>query len=330
MTIRFRILGLFALLMLVSSTNTFAQGLLKPDDDQSPENIERARIFGILVYTRITVSWEEKPAREAFKELAAALNIPIAGRYDDDARGHGLDAAMPITVDASQQCALDLLEEMLEQCEVYEDCTWQIRNAKLEVGTKRRLATFSTRENRRYDLTDLLLEPPYFLSSFAKSRGGGRFAAVDSPYVDAVLGSANREMLRGGDAPIRKHPMMIAEEIIEGIVETIEPGHWDYGYEEEDEEGEAVPVDPDAPVSTNPGTKNSIKAASDPRKWASLRYFRKSLVINAPDFMHRQVGGYPTPIVPELTEVDIRKSDTPQKPVRSGSPKIAPVGPARR
>jgi hypothetical protein len=29
-----------------------------------------------------------------------------------------------------------------------------------------------------------------------------------------------------------------------------------------------------------------------------MRIFRDSLIITAPDFMHRQVGGYPKPIKP--------------------------------
>jgi hypothetical protein len=33
-------------------------------------------------------------------------------------------------------------------------------------------------------------------------------------------------------------------------------------------------------------------------KWATIRFFRDQLVVTAPDFIHRQIDGYPTPIRP--------------------------------
>ena len=32
--------------------------------------------------------------------------------------------------------------------------------------------------------------------------------------------------------------------------------------------------------------------------WGSIRYYQGTLIIRAPDFMHRQIGGYPFPIRP--------------------------------
>src|SRR5690349_20258688 len=81
-----------------------AQGLLKPADADSPENLEKAKLLGVLVYSRVSVQWDEKPAREAFQELGEALRIQIVGRYDDDARNHGLSPEMPLTLDAREQC----------------------------------------------------------------------------------------------------------------------------------------------------------------------------------------------------------------------------------
>jgi hypothetical protein len=321
------ITSLGVLLALATASVSNAQGMLKRLDDHTPENIEKAKLLGVLTYTRVTATWEEKPLRDALAELSTALNITIVGRYDDHPKGHGLDARMPVTIDARQQCALDLLEEMLEQCEVYEDCTWQIRGGKVEVGTKRRLASFSARENRRYDITDLLIEPPYFISPDEIRKGNNKFNKVTGPYVEAILGESDRECLRTGKPPMRKNPNMIALEIVEGIVEVIEPGRWDFGHRPPD--AEPAPVEAPQPTS-GPEAQHSPIQVRDPSKWASIRVFQKTLMIQAPDFIHRQIGGYPPPTMPEVLEVDAN----PQTPDGTASPRkskrIVPGAPSRQ
>ena len=177
---------------------------------------------------------------------------------------------------------------------MYEDCTWQLRRGFVEIGSKKRLAAPAARELRTYDLTDLLLEPP----SFASPLGGGQaYARLDSVYVEAVLGESNRRALRNGQPIPRKNPRQIILELVEGIVESIEPGRWDIG--EKTEVEELVENDPKASDRSKRGQSPRTKlvpANSD--AWASIRTFRESLIVTAPDFMHRQLGGYPTPKKP--------------------------------
>ena len=162
------------------------------------------------------------------------------------------------------------------------------------IGSKKRLAAPAARELRTYDLTDLLLEPP----SFASPLGGGQaYARLDSVYVEAVLGESNRRALRNGQPIPRKNPRQIILELVEGIVESIEPGRWDIGEKKEVEE--LVDNDPKASDRSKRGQSPRTKlvpANSD--AWASIRIFRESLIVTAPDFMHRQLGGYPTPKKP--------------------------------
>lgn len=35
--------------------------------------------------------------------------------------------------------------------------------------------------------------------------------------------------------------------------------------------------------------------------WATIRFYQGTLIINAPDFVHRQIGGYPYPTAPIRT-----------------------------
>ena len=72
----------------------------------------------------------------------------------------------------------------------------------------------------------------------------------------------------------------------------IEPGNWDYGqYEDEPAFDDDIP--------------GSLTSRSDPGrkpvtgKVARLRIWRDRIVIAAPDFIHRQIMGYPGPIAPK-------------------------------
>lgn len=250
-----------------------------------------ARLLGVLTRTPLTLQFDEVPARDAFKAVADALSITIIGRWMDEKNSDGIDPDVAISTTAEARLAIDVIEEMLEQCEDFEDCTWQLRGGAIEIGTKRRLAVPAARQQRVYELTDLLLEPAYSVSPI----GGSPFARIDTEYVEAVLGAPVRDQLRNGEPPRRKTKTEVQLELVEGIVETIEPGRWDFGTEEADADDTAV-----APGSA--AARDELRRRRT-RLWATLRVFRDNLIITAPDFMHRQIGGYPQPITPLDTTV---------------------------
>ncbi|MHC4383859.1 MAG: hypothetical protein ACYS0J_13635, partial [Planctomycetota bacterium] len=148
----------------------------------------KAHLLSVLMYTDITVSFQETPAREAFNYLQTLLGIHIVGRFSDDRIGFGIDPETPITLDVVDRPALTVLELVLDQCQEFEPCTWQLREGFVEVGTKERLSLPGAREIKYYPIRDLLFEPPMFdnapdldLSSalnqggnFGGGGGGGR------------------------------------------------------------------------------------------------------------------------------------------------------------
>ena len=271
--------------LIAAPQSTF--GLSSGDSDDGAA----ARLLGVLTYTPLTLQFEEVPARDAFKSIAETLHITLIGRWSDEKNPSGIDPEIPVSLTAEGRPARDVIEELLEQCEDFEDCTWQMRAGALEIGTKRRLSVPAARQRRTYDLTDLLLEPPYFVSPI----GGSNYAKVDSPYVDAVLGASSRAALREGLPPPRKSKTEILLELAEGIVETVEPGRWDLG--SNDSDVEADDANNAAAAARNTAARDEARRRRT-RLWASMRAFRESLIITAPDFMHRQIGGYPRPIKP--------------------------------
>ncbi len=123
-------------------------------------SLSMGQMLSVLMYTDITVEFQETSAREAFNYLQTVLGVPIIGRYSDDKAGHGIDPDTPITLDVVDKPALTVVELVLDQCEEFEPTTWQLRNGFVEVGTKERLSAPAAREIKYYPIRDLLFEPP--------------------------------------------------------------------------------------------------------------------------------------------------------------------------
>jgi hypothetical protein len=215
----------------------------------------------------LTVRFDRTPARAALEHLRTALGVEIIVRYADDPSGSGIDPQTPVTLALESRRALDVLELLLEECSVLEPCTWQIRKGLLEIGTKARLAAPEAQEVRVYPITDLVYEAPSFSNApslrldYVLPYYGGPFGPWPSgapfsfgPYGLGYGGTIQPAPVRSGE-PRRQGP----EALLELIVKTIEPGAWE----------------------------------RDGGTWASIEATGEVLVVRAPDFIHRQIGGYP-------------------------------------
>ena len=99
--------------------------------------ISKPHMLSVLLYTDITVQFNETQAREAINYLKTVLGVNIVGRWSDDKVGHGMDPESPITLDVVEKPALTVLEMVLDQCaQDIDPCTWQLRDGFIEVGTK--------------------------------------------------------------------------------------------------------------------------------------------------------------------------------------------------
>jgi hypothetical protein len=254
-----------------------------------PRGSSKAHMLSVLMYTDITVQFQETPAREAFTYLQTVLGIHIVGRYSDDKIGYGIDPETPITLDVVDRPALTVVELALDQCQEFEPCTWQLRDGYVEVGTKERLRLPGAREIKYYPIRDLLFEPPMFdnapeldLSSAlnqAGGFGGGGMGGGGMGGGGGGFGGGGGGGGRGGgggggggggifgdpgEDPDRLSEEERVQQIVDLITQSIEPDDW------EDNGGDA----------------------------ASIRYYSGTLIIRAPDYIHRQIGGYPFAVRP--------------------------------
>lgn len=275
------------------------------------KDTSQASLLGALLYTDVSVDFKETPARDAFGYLKQVMGVDLVVRYNDDRSGFGIDPDTPISLDARGVPALTVLERMLEQCADLEPCTWQLRKGYIEVGTKERLSVPAARQLRMYPIRDLLFEVPRFdnapdfdLNSslsqgmgggaggggggfggggggggFGGGGGGGGFGGGGGGAGGGGGGGA--PFGEPGEEPERMSEDEKVQQLVDIILETIEPDAW------LDNGGDA----------------------------ASIRYYDGVLIVRAPDYIQRQLGGYPF---------------APKRPgtsVRSRKPRAAADGP---
>lgn len=259
----------------------------------------KAAILGRLLYLSVPIEVTDKPVKELFEELATSLGVKMLVRYADDRNSDGIDPELPITIDSSGVSALATIEQILEQCSVDTPCTWQLRTGYLEIGPKERLSVGPARITKIYPIEDLLFEPPRFdnapdfnlnasLNQGMGASGGGGGGGTGGG--GGGMGGGGGGGFGGGgsgggggggsifgdagDDPPRQSNEELAEKVIELIEATCEPEAWE----------------------SNGGS------------WATIRYFQGSLIVTAPDFVQRKIGGYPfAPRVPQAAPSSERR-----------------------
>lgn len=239
--------------------------------DQQTQMLQR------LYHGRLSVDFRETPARDALDYIKTTLGINLIARYNDEATGVGIDPEALITLELDDVPSLEVLQLVLEQCAGVngQDATWQVRNGFIEVGTKDRLSAAPARYTVVYDVDDLLYEVPKF--------DDAPQIQLDEIYRNYPYGYA--PYLVGGPYP-PAGPFVSGHSIsgaIGGPSTSLGPGPGNTTGER-DARGQELAdhvtmiVEPDA-WERNGGT------------WASIRYTQGVLIVNAPEFIQRQIGG---------------------------------------
>ena len=206
----------------------------------------------------ITLNVKETRLEDVMKFIQnvtqAELEFVWAG---DSASGSGLDKEKLITINISNRPALNVLEAVLAKAKSdFSEHTWQMTpEGTMQVGPKDAL-----NKSKRlviYDIHDLLMIIPNY---------------TEVPQIDltSVLqqgqGGSGQSPFQGqGNTTTRTPDQVDAErrqritDLVRIIQDTIEPEQWT------DNGGEG----------------------------GSIRPFNNTLIINAPDYIHRQINGYP-------------------------------------
>lgn len=203
----------------------------------------------------ITVTFTEQRLEDIITFMRDYSGAQIEPMWADDRNTDGLERDRTVTVTIQNGTVLRLIEAVLQKSsDGFSDNTWQMsETGELQIGPKSRLNKF--KRVQLYDINDLLLEVP-------------AYAEVPRIDLQSVLqstqggGGGGRSPFQGDQQgnqnDKRRERDEKANEVIEIITQTVEPEQWQDGG----------------------GTGGSI------------RHWQGTLIINAPDYMHRQVNGY--------------------------------------
>ncbi len=241
-----------------------------------------AGILFALLHSDLAIDFDETPAKEAVGYIQETLGIQMMARWRSDRNATGMDPDAPITMKFARINALSALEGILEELSAEAECTWQLRRGFLEVGTKENLSRQSARRTKLYPINDLLYEVPYFdnapnfnidaaLNQGSNNGGGGGggtggggggmgggggFGGGGGGGGGGSGGGGGGSLFgQAGASPARTERETVARNLIELIKITVEPEAW----------------------------------AAD---WAFIDYTQDCLVVRAPDYVHRALGGY--------------------------------------
>ena len=245
-----------------------------PAPQATPELLtEDQDILFALLHTEISIDFDETPAKDALKYIQQVVGVQMVSRWLTEKNSTGMDPEELITIKLQRVCALDALETVLAQISTEQACTWQLRGGFLEVGTKDNLSRRGTRKIKLYPIKDLLYEVPYFDNApnfnidaafnqgggggggNGGGGGGGGFGGGGVGGGGGGGGGGGSLFGNGGESPERATDAAKGKRLIELIKSLVEPEAWE-------------------------------------NDWASIDYTHECLVVRAPDYVHRALGGY--------------------------------------
>lgn len=272
--------------------------------ETSPEGPRYARtdaqVHGRLSMLLVSIDAVDARPRSLRRSLAAALGLNLVDHFPKDR-----EMVTEIDLQLHAVGAVEALETILGFSFTSGRPTWQVRDGILEVGPRDRLAIRTRPLVRVIDITDMLIEPPRFVSP-ELFRGGVGGAQNPNPATrpDPLAQT------------IRRDPRELGAELIRSIVDGVEPDAWNALSDEDREAGLADPVDPRDPfqgrnldpraVHPETGTMGPIFVQG---RWASIKLQGKSLVIRGPAFVMRGIEGLPRAVPPPASLVSTPAAD---------------------
>jgi hypothetical protein len=214
------------------------------------------------------VFFDQTPARDVFNWWSTTADIPLVIDWDTMEQIEGIDPEQPITLDLKTVPAKLLLKVLMKQASPHVDLVYEATPWYVQVMTKRQANRNTVL--RVYDVADMVMRVPNFTNApqmnisaalsntntggggSGRSGGGGGSGGGSGGGTSQIFGAdtSNNEE----DAQPTKAER--GQELADMIRSTIEPDIW--------------------------------QANGGPT--ASVRYYNGRLIVNAPMYVHRQIG----------------------------------------
>ncbi|MBX3390129.1 MAG: hypothetical protein KF691_11840 [Phycisphaeraceae bacterium] len=224
---------------------------------QSPQSLSAQRkALGLMLKT-MSVDYQQTRLEAVMKNIADVTGAPLQILWQDDRNPVGLDKESLITFRADDMSALTVLEGVLSRAGADftgGGNTWQMtESGMIEVGPKERLNR--TKRLEIYDISDLLLEIPDYNQVPQFDLNSALQASSGGGGGGTSPFSGGGQQVQNTGKPVQER----ADEVIRLITELVEPDQW---------------------------TNNGGSAAT-------VRYYKQELLVTAPDYIQRQINGYP-------------------------------------
>lgn len=253
---------------------------------------------GRLRMLRVDVDCVEAPPRVVRRALATAIGLNLVDHFPRER-----EAVTTIDLRLHDVEAIEALETILGFSFTAGAPTWQVRDGILEVGPRDRLAVRTRPLTRVIEITEMLLEPPKFVPPDHLRR---RVGALQNPSQ-----SNRQDPLTG---TMRRQPREIGAELIQSLVDGVEPDAWNPLTDEDRDSGLSDPVDPRDPFkgrnldprASFPGT-DTLAPIFVQGRWASIKLHGKTLVVRGPAFVLQGIEGLPKAVPPPASLVPSRR-----------------------
>ncbi|MBC8202837.1 MAG: hypothetical protein H8E91_03320 [Planctomycetes bacterium] len=199
-----------------------------------------AKILGKLLYTDMSVSWDEQPVSDVLHQFQRDLDIDMFVFWKSKDKD-GIDKNTSITLKLTNQPAVVVLERIIEKLNNAAPTAWQLRDSMLEIGFKEQFTNGSAMELRTYDVMNLLFTIRDFDNAPIMGTTGGGGVNFGGPANDPDRLTKDEEV----------------EKLISTITDFVESEQW------------------------------KVHGGN-----CTIRFYKGSLLVKAPDFVHRQLGGY--------------------------------------
>jgi hypothetical protein len=201
----------------------------------------------------VTIKFDQQRLEDVMKYLTDYTGADFEVLWRDDQHSDGLDPEQTLTLDVKGVSSLTLLEKVLEKAQTEDDENTWQVSKYGTIQVGPKSRLNKFKRTEIYDINDLLVDLP-------------RYDEVPNIDLQSVLQSGQGG---SGQSPFeenesqndteRKTMKEKADEVVTLIQKIVEPQQW------VDNGGEAGTID----------------------------QFRGTLIVTAPDYMHRQINGYP-------------------------------------
>jgi len=256
--------------------------------------------LGRLWHARLRVVLEGVTVRDAVESIGRATETQIQAFWSDAPDRPGIDPGGVITLSADEISGLEALEMILSLANSTSPPTWQLHGGFVEIGPRAQLARRTAQRTTNYAVEDLQLEPPYFIArriadtpfpaneryrdiitpleeqwgfELGMSRPGRTVSFDPATRIAEIV--PNRD---GGER--RKSKEFLAAEMLLDFERHIETDAW-------------LPRDDGAPPARSRVETLQREVLGRQGIWATVQYRNGQMLVQAPDFVHRGIGGYP-------------------------------------